>query len=116
MYANLFYETKINNNFYEYIPTQQDNDNNFIISTPKQSHRSRLSPVVLMKIKSINGVQLLHPLVTLCNTRNTGTLIKDTSLPFGAKLAVTNEVTVSTTTHGTHQCNELTFLDHISLP
>ena len=36
-YADLFYENKnkIDNNFYEYTPTQEDIDNNFIIPTPK---------------------------------------------------------------------------------
>ena len=58
IYADLFYEnkTKIDNHFYEYTPTQEDSNNNFIIPTPEQSHNLILSPVVLMKIKAINGV------------------------------------------------------------
>ena len=40
-YVNLFYENEneIEYKFYEYIPTQEDIDDNFIISTPKQYHR-----------------------------------------------------------------------------
>ena len=54
----------------------------FIIPTPKRYHCSRLSHVALLKIKAINGVGLAPLLVALCDSGSTGTLIKDSSLPF----------------------------------
>ena len=87
-----------------------------MIPTPKRTHRTRLTPVVLMKIKAINDVCLTHPLIALCDSGSTGTLIKDSSLPFGAKPIITKHVTVSTTTQGKHECNETTFMEHIQLP
>ena len=87
-----------------------------MIPTPKRTHRTKLTPVVLMKIKAINGVPLTRPLIALCDSGSTGTLIKDSSLPFGAKPIITKHVTVSTTTQGKHECNETTFMEHIKLP
>ena len=52
----------------------------------------------------------------MCDSGSTGTLIKDSSLPFGAKPTITKEATYSTTTHGTHKSNEINFMEHIQLP
>lgn len=73
-----FVQHDINNNFI--IPNQHDINNNFIIPTPKQPHQSWLLPVILLEIKAINGVGLTYPLVALCDSGSTGTLIKDFSL------------------------------------
>ena len=43
-----------------------------------------MSPVVLLKISTINGVQVTQTVVSLCDTGSIGTLIKDSALPFGA--------------------------------
>ena len=71
---------------------------------------------MLLKIKAINGVPVTSPLISLCDSGSTGTLIKDSSLPFGAKPMITDHVTISTTTQGKHECNETTFMEHIQLP
>lgn len=52
-------------------------------------HRTCLASFVLSKIKTIKGVILTHSLVSLCDTGITGTLIKDSVLPFGAKPIIT---------------------------
>ena len=67
-YANLFYdiENEINNEFNQI--TQHDIDTNFIIPTPKRTHRSELAPVVLLNLEAINCVQLPRPLVDLCDS------------------------------------------------
>ena len=119
-YANEYYVNKneANNAFFEdsFVATREDLNNISMIPTPKCTHRTRLPPVVLLKIKAINGVPVACPLIALCDSGSTGTLIKDTSLPFGAKPIITKHVTVSTTTQGKHECNETTFMEHIQLP
>ena len=119
-YANEFYVNKneADGSFFEdsFVATREDLNNIFMIPTPKRTHRTRLTPVVLLKIKAINGVPVARPLIALCDSGSTGTLIKDTSLPFGAKPIITKHVTVSTTTQGKHECNETTFMEHIQLP
>ena len=71
---------------------------------------------MLLKIKAINSVQVAPSLIALYDSGSTGTLIEDTSLPFGAKPIIIDHVTVSTTTQGKHECNETTFMEHIQLP
>ena len=71
---------------------------------------------MLLKIKTINYVPVTRPLIALCDSGSTGTLIKDSSLPFGAKPIITDHVTVSTTTQGKHEWNGTTFMEHIQLP
>ena len=112
VYADQFYveDNEIDDldQYFEYKPTQTERkemDTLFIIPTPKRTHRSKLSPVVHLKIKAISGIGLGRPLVALCDSGSTGTLIKDSSLPFGAKPTITKEATYSTTTQGTHKCN-----------
>ena len=110
-------ENEVNNISFEdsIVTTREDLNNIFMIPTPKRTHRTRLTPVVLFKIKEINCVPVTHPLIALCDSGSTGTLIKDSSLPFGAKPIITDHVTVSTTTQGKHECNETTFMGHIQL-
>ena len=71
---------------------------------------------MLLKIKAINSVQVAPSLIALYDSGSTGTLIEDTSLPFGAKPIIIDHVTVSTTTQGKHECNKTTFMEHIQLP
>ena len=118
-YANVYYVNgnKVDNNFFEdsFVATQEDLNNIFMIPTPKCTHYTWLTPVVLLKIKAINGVQVPRPLIELCDSESTRTLIKDTFLPFDAKPIITHHVTILTTTQGKHECNGTTFMEHIQL-
>ena len=119
-YANESYVNKneADNAFFgdSFVATQKDLNNIFMIPTPKRTHRTRLTPVVLLKIKAINGVPVAGPLTVLYDSRSTRTLIKYTSLPFAAKPIITDHVTVSTTTtQGKHECNKTTFMEHIQV-
>ena len=125
MYADEYYvnENEVDNTFFEdsfvednFVATREDLNNIFMIPTPKRTHRTRLTLVMLMKIKAINGVRLTRPLIALCDSGSTGTLIKDSSLPVGVKPIITKHVTVSTTTQGKHKCNKTTFMEHMQLP
>ena len=87
-----------------------------MIPTLKRTHRTRLTPVVLIKIKAKNGVPLTRPLIALCDSGSTGTLIKDSSLHFDTKPIITDHITILTTTQGKHECNKITFMEHIQLP
>ena len=84
-YANEYYvnENEADNAFFEdsFIATREDLNNIFMIPTSKRTHRTRLTLVVLLKIKAINGVPVARPLIAFCDSGSTGTLIKDTSLP-----------------------------------
>ena len=101
-YANFFHknENESDNVFYEdsFVTTKEDINNNFIIPTQKRSHRSRLTSVVLLQIKVINGVHLTRPLPALCGFGSTGALIRDSSLPFGTRPIITKQIKISTTT------------------
>ena len=59
-YANEYYvnENKVDNSFFKdsFVATREDLSNIFMIPTPKRTHRTRLTPVVLIKIKAINGI------------------------------------------------------------
>ena len=115
-YVDLFYDdiNEIDTEFYQI--TQKDIDNNFIIPTPKRTKRSRLAPIVLMNIKAINGVRLPRPLVGLCDSGSTGTLVKDSSLPYGCIPTITEHKQISTSTHGTYECDRVAYMEHIQLP
>ena len=119
-YANEYYtgESEVDNTFFEdsLVATQEDLNNIIMIPTPKHTNHTKLTPVVLLKIKAINGVPVSRPLIALCDTCSTGTFIKDSSLPLSCKPVITDHVTVSTTTQGKHECNVTTFLEHIQLP
>ena len=94
--------------------TREDLKNILMIPTPKRTDCTRLTPVGL--IKAINGIPLTRFLIALCDSGSTGTLIKDSSLPFGAKPIITDYITISTTTQGKHECNKTIFMELIQLP
>jgi hypothetical protein len=120
LFVNNILDSFLNNAFVneknEIELTQHDIDNNFIIPTPKRSHRSQLAPILLIKIKSINGITLSRPLLGLCDSGSTKTIIKDTALPFGCKPYISDKQTITTTAQGTYACNELSYLNDMQLP
>lgn len=101
VYADEYYvnENEVDNTFFKdsFVATGEDLNNIFIIPTSKHAHRTRMTPVVLMKIKTTHGVLLTCHLIASYDSGSTGILIKDLSLPLGAKPIITEHATVLTT-------------------
>ena len=47
------------------------------------SKTNDVAPIVMVKVKTINSIQVARPLVCLLNTGNTGTTIQSRALPPG---------------------------------
>ena len=58
-YANIVSD----NDDEDFVATQNDIDNNFVFPTPKRNHRQTLIPIVIVAVKTVNGVKLPRPLL-----------------------------------------------------
>lgn len=113
-YVNLSYNPVNKDNHDNFQITQHDIDYNFIIPTPKHSHRNKLLPIVLISIKAINGVLLTCPLLVLWDSGKTSTIIKHDTVPYGLAPIICNKIT-TTTTQGMYTCDNVSFLKNIQL-
>ena len=69
-----------------------------------------------MRMNKINGVMLDRPLVVLCDSGSTHSLIKRTSLPFVYTPMLREHSVTSTTAQGTYTSRAFIYMDNIRFP
>ena len=108
-----------------YENTKQDNDDideinrSFFFPTPKTVRQNKindLTPMCIVKIKSIGGVRLSRPLLCLLDTGASCTMIQRGALPYGCVSRRSLRKQMTTTANGTFDSSESVSLEHISLP
>ena len=82
-----------------FVVHQQDIDESFInVPTPKSSKTTKnVAPIILMNVVNINGQNATRPLIALCDSGSSDSLMKRSSLPFGTTPIITKNVTTTTT-------------------
>ena len=75
-----------------------------------------LTPVLLMKVQSIQGMSLGRPLIALCDSGSTGTMINTAALPYGAIPDQASYRQFTTTANGSFDSSRSVWLDGIQLP
>ena len=71
--------------------------------------------MVLLLMRTINGVITNRPLVALCNSGSSHSLMNKGSLPRGVNTFQTNPIK-TTTIAGDHLCHEAVVMTELSLP
>ena len=108
-----------------YENTEQDNEDidemnrSFFFPTPKTVRRNKindLTPMCIVKIKSIGGVRLSRPLLCLLDTGASCTMIQRRALPYGCVPRRSLRKQMTTTANGMFDSSESVSLEHISLP
>ena len=84
------------------------------IPTPKSKHNKNLIPMVLLLMHTINGVITNTPLVALCDSGSSHSLMNKGSLPRGVTTFQTDPIK-TTTTAGDHLCHEAVVMTDLSL-
>ena len=110
-YANIVSDDEDEN----FVATQKDIDHNFVFPTPKRNHRQTLIPIVVVAVKTVNGVKLPRPLLCLLDSGSTGCLYNRRAIPYGSKTIKTKHSTVSTTTQGTYESNEIVMMEDVQM-
>ena len=85
------------------------------IPTPKSKHNKNLIPMVLLLMHTINGVITNRPLVALCDSGSSHSLMNKGSLPWGVTTFQTDPIK-TTTTAGDYLCHEAVVMTDLSLP
>ena len=85
------------------------------IPTPKSKHNKNLIPMVLLLMHTINGVITNRPLVTLCNSGSSHSLVKKGVLPWGVTTFQATPIKTTTMT-GDHICHEAVVMTDLFLP
>lgn len=84
------------------------------IPTPKSKHNKNLIPTVLLLMHTINGVITNRPIVALCDSFSSHSLMNKGSLPWGMNTFQTEPIK-TTTTAGDHLCHEAVVMTDLSL-
>ena len=85
------------------------------IPTPKSKHNKNMIFIVLLLMHTINGVITNRPLVALCDSGSSHSLMNKGSLPRGMTTFQTDPIK-TTTTAGDHLCHEAVVMTELSLP
>ena len=86
------------------------------LTTSTNQRKPDLSPAILMKIKKIQGRSLGRPLIALCDSGSTGTMINSDALPFGTVPNQAIHKQLTTTACGSFDSSMSVLLEDIQLP
>ena len=77
---------------------------------------SDVAPIAMVKVKTINQIQVARPLVCLLDSGSTGTMIQSRALPPGVIPNVSKQKRITTTANGSFDTSRSVAVEHIQLP
>ena len=80
-----------------------------------RSKTSDVAPIAIVKVKTINKIQVDRPIVCLLDTCSTGTMLQARTLPPGVVLNISPEKRITTTANGSFNTSKSVELRNIQL-